>query len=322
MNLARPAPGAVLCVYANSGIANAVPRALPLVQRSRPGVVMLHSGPDDLAAHAPAQANALRSAVPGVEIWLAIGCDHRLRQQRLSGGRYDGEAVVQHLASIADSAAHCGATVAMLDPESEWELLGKHDPSLADSIAREVLTEIRRRAPRLTLAFTSFDFPTYHAAFPWRAWLGPASPMTMAFAQCYASPEHGIAGRGQLEARERGDLASWATAVRAGWIRPDVEPDVPDDVDWYPYLQLHGVPAVDTIRVGVERAAVAGWAAGADNAEDLCDADGTNAWLAICELRRRGYWGADAVVRFQREVGLAADGIAGPKTLAALGATA
>lgn len=316
----RLSPGFVPCVYSGGGIALGLHRSLPLLARARPATVMLHSGPDDLALHGPKACNDLRAALPGVEIWLAIGCDFRLRQQR-NAGRYDGRAVVSHLATIGDTAKTCGATVAMLDPEGEWKPFTAKDRRVADRTARDTLAEIHRRAPGLTLAFTSYDHPTLHSGFNWSGWL-QGTPITLAFAQVYAAAEEGqLSPRGALERRETRALASWKEAVSKGWIEPDIAPDdpaldPPDDLDWYPYLQLHGVPAVDTVREGVAHLMGAGWAL-----TERMDEEGERALLAICELRRLGYWGRDAVQRFQSAMGLKVDGIAGPKTMAALGIT-
>jgi hypothetical protein len=323
------AKGVVFAVYANDGISHATARAIPVLTRMRPEAAMLHSGPDDLAAHAPTAAASIRAAVPGIGVWVAIGCDYKLRQQRLAG-HYDGDAVVRHLATVGDTARRIGAAAIMLDPESELELLGKANPALAAYVVREALKEIRKRAPGIPIYFTSFDHPTVHQSMPWEALLGKDSPITANFPQVYAAAGTGVCSRGALEAREFSAMASWLVEVRKGLIRPDVEgPDTPDDLDCFPYLQLHGVPASDTIRVGCERRYVSLWAIGSGTTgEDLCDAEGEHAALAICELRRRGFVGPDAVARFERSAGLPADsliadphghGIAGPMVLRALG---
>jgi hypothetical protein len=49
------------------------------------------------------------------------------------------------------------------------------------------------------------------------------------------------------------------------------------------------------------------------------DRDGRAAFVALCELDRRGYWQPDGLVAFQRANGLPDDGVLGPRTLRALG---
>lgn len=315
------AEGAAAAVY-GKGIRIAVEHALPDIVESHCGIALLHSGPDDQALHASACATVLRHEVPGIEVWIAIGCDWRLRQQRLAGNRYNADSVVRHLSTVGDTARRAGAARIMLDPETELELLGEHSPALAVQIVRDTLAEIRLRAPLIPIAFTSFDQPDVHASIPWHELLGAGSPVDEAFEQVYGAPGEGYCPRGTIIRRQTKALGAWAKFVRAGQIREDVEPDPgPSDLDWYPYLQLHGIPASDTIRLGVERRKVAGWALGTP---ERYDAQGRLAWRSICQLRRYGFVGPDAVLRFERAVGLHVDrdphGVAGPEVQGALAA--
>jgi hypothetical protein len=128
-------------------------------------------------------------------------------------------------------------------------------------------------------------------------------------------PDRGLqAHRGALPAREARALASWASAIRAGWIAPD-DDNTPlrEGVAWRPYYQLHHVPAVDTIRSALRHEGAMLWAL-----RSRSDVEGQRAAQALCVLDRLGYWRENGVEAFQLDHGLVADNIAGPKTVDAL----
>lgn len=280
-----------------------------LLMRAQPDVVQIHAGPTGLAQDAPYVATAVRQVCPRARVWLGVGCDGWLRGWHR--GAVARNVVVEKLAGCADLAVVIGAEAVVWNAESEWKI----HPDASGDLARELILAVRDRHPLLAQGHTANDHPTFHSDYPWRAWLGPGSPITFALPQVYAAPDGGVqAHRGALERREVTALSSWATAVKHQWARPDVEPDIDDDLDWYPYLQLHQVPTIDTVTVAMERPVAAFWAA-----PSRMDDAGRLAVLACCELRRRGYIGRGAVSVFQSEMHLVVDGKCGPLTLAALG---
>ena len=125
------------------------------------------------------------------------------------------------------------------------------------------------------------------------------------------------AHRGALGAREAKALSSWRAAVRAGWIKEDVaageEGDLVD-VDWLPYVQLHGVNPADTAALLAEYPVTFGWAL-----VSRADQDGMEAFTVACGLHRLGFHGPNAGLDFQRSTpDLAQDNVIGKMTRAAV----
>lgn len=316
------ATGPALALYDGGGIQRAWAGAERLVLASRPPVVILWAWPGPRTTET---ARALRAAHPGVETWLGVGVDGIGRH--VADGSWSVARGVAPFVQIARGAVALGATTVMWDAEARHKARpGTPQRARLEALAHQALLVVRDACPGLVQTFTSYDHPSYHADFPWRPWLGPESPIVAAFAQVYPAPGGGLrAHQGALPAREARALASWGSAVRAGWIRPDVpegQPGDDRDVDWMLFEQLHSNDSVhDLVTAGVASQVCAGWAA-----PTRCDPVGEQAWRALCELHRRGFWGAGAVGRFQLAAGLLAPGAptlgtVGPRTLAALGVT-
>lgn len=305
--------GVVLALWHGDGLDDAwTPAVESLLAAARPQVVQLHSAPRGHERYTRSVAAAVRRALPGVRLWLGVGADGWLWEW--ARGLCSRKTALDRLSGCADLAAE-------LDAECvKWngELAYKQHVERGRDLARATLEYVAGRHPQLAQGFTSYDHVHYHPA-PWRAWCYPGSPVSAAFPQVYAAPggEEAMAHRGALPARERAALSSWATAVRNGWVGADAPEGAPgddNDLDWAPYIQAHSVQASDSIAFALRYPLTSWWAA-----PSRMDAQGRSAFLAVCAMRRLGFSGADAVQRFQRSAGLVADGIAGPKTLAALG---
>lgn len=284
-----------------------------LVAETRPPVVQLHAWPGPRTARV---ATAVRAASPSSALWIGAGVDGVAR--RVASGSWSVARGVATLVGIARDAAALGASVLVWNAEGGWKApSGPVRDRLAETV-RDALLAVQLACPTLAQAFTSFDHPSFHATFPWKAWLGPGSPVTAAFAQVYAGAGGVQAHRGALPAREARALASWGAAVRASWIRPDVpegQPGDDQDCDWRPYLQLHHVPATDTVQEALSHPVAALWAAPTRH-----DPEGLRALRVLCGLHARGFWGPGALARFQASAGITpASGTLGPRTLAALG---
>lgn len=297
------AHGVAVTVWDAGGLLRALtPECRALLTVAQPAIVQLHSAPVGMVRDVAKAAEIVRELVPGVEIWAGIGCDGWL------DGKRPPRATADKLLGGASAAIKAGARVIV------WNAEGAYKARAADGavVARTVTSELATMHPEVQQAHTAYDHPGYHSSYPWEAWIGPKSPVTLALPQVYAAPggEGVLAHRGALPAREKRALASWAAAVRAGWIKPDIEPDVPHDLDWRPYVQLHSVRCADTVALADRYDLVALWAA-----PTRMDDDGRRALLAICELRRRGM----TVRAFQQSAGLDVDGACGPETLASLG---
>lgn len=305
------APAVALTLWHAGGLRPALSGARELLAQAQPDVVQIHAGPTMLAQDARYVATAVRLIVPRARIWIGVGCDGWLRGYH--AGEHGRPRAIEKILSAADLASSMDAEAVVWNAESFW----KTHPDDSAEIAAEIVRVCAIRYPGLAQGHTAYDHPTYHSTYPWRAWLGPDSPVSFALPQVYAAPgggDHVQAHRGALAKREAASLRSWQVAVRKGWIRPDVTPDTADDLDWYPYVQAHSVPAVDTVRLAMAHPVVAFWAA-----PSRIDAEGRLAVLTTCALRRLGHHGVDGIKEFQRAHSLKDDGVAGPLTRAALG---
>lgn len=280
-----------------------------VLERARPRTVQIHSWSPSLVA------DSIRRALPDVQLVCGFGIDGIARDvAKGSRSVVDG---VRVFLRLAERAHVVGARAIKHNAEAAW----KRPPNSIEKarlseLVRNALAEIAARYPTLEQLHTAYDHPSFHSTYNWNDWLGAHSPIVASYAQVYAAPEGALmAHRGALPARESRSLASWGAAVRAGWIVPD-DPStaIREGVQWRPYYQLHHVPARDTIASALQHESVALWAIPA-----RADRDGRAAFLALCELDRRGYWRPDGLVAFQRDNGLSADGVFGPQSARALG---
>lgn len=311
------APGIALTLWHSAGLSSAVADvgAIALLRRARPEIVQLHAAPTGYARYGTAAARAVREAHPTARLWLGVGCDGWARD--VASSRRTVAKVVARFLDVAGLAVDLGAECIVWNAEGAY----KHPVVTRSGLARAIVEACAAKHPRLVQAHTAYDHPSYHSSYPWAQWLGPGSPVVLALPQVYAAGDTEAAGyrphvRGRLPAREARALASWSASVRAGWIKPDVEPDTPDDLDWRPYLQGHHVSSIDSARALVRHDLAAVWAA-----PTRMDDQGRDALVAACAIRRLCNWGPQTVRRFQQRVGLEPDDVLGPRTMvAALGA--
>lgn len=305
--------GVAITLWHGDGLDDAwTPAVESMLSVARPQVVQLHSAPRGHERYTRSVAGAVRRSLPGARTWLGVGCDGWLWEW--ARGLCSRKAALDRLTGCADLAAALGAESICWN----GELAYKEHVDRGKDLARGVLEYTASHHPQLAQTFTSYDHVHYHPA-PWRAFCYPGSPVTAAFPQVYAAPggEEAMAHRGALPAREKAALSSYAVAIKNGWVEADAPAGTAadeSDIDWMPYIQAHSVQASDSIAFALRYETTAWWAA-----PSRMDADGRRAFLATCALRRLGFTGPDAVQRFQRGVGLKVDGIAGPKTLQALG---
>lgn len=280
-----------------------------VLERARPRTVQIHSWSPSLVA------DSIRRALPDVQLVCGFGIDGIARDVA-KGSRSVADGVRVFL-RLAERAHVVGARAIKHNAEAAW----KRPPNSIEKarlseLVRNALAEIAARYPTLEQLHTAYDHPSYHSTYNWTDWLGAGSPIVASYPQVYAAPEGALmAHRGALPARESRSLASWGAAVRAGWIMPD-DPStaIREGVQWRPYYQLHHVPARDTVASALAHESVALWAI-----PSRADRDGRAAFVALCELDRRGYWRPDGLRDFQRDNRLAVDGIFGTESARALG---
>ena len=303
--------GPILTFWGGDGAEAEVRASEALLRAAQPRTVQLHTWTPETAAR------GVRLLVPGVRIVCGFGVDGLARD--VAQGRSSVDDGVRAMLRLALRAVGVGADAVVWNAEAGW----KRPPTSAEAqrlgeLIRRGLGSVANVYPTLEQHHTAYDHPTYHSAYPWRAWLGEGSPVVASWPQVYAAPGDGLmAHRGALPAREARALNSWEAAIRAGWITPD-DPETPvrEGVQWRPYLQLHHVPAADTIAAALRYEGAMLWAL-----RSRSDDDGRRAVAALCALDALGFWRPGGVEAFQRDRGLKVDGIAGPATLAALGVT-
>jgi hypothetical protein len=215
-----------------------------------------------------------------VRIWFGVGFDGWTAE--VARRKTSLSAATDWFVQVAQLAVTLGVEAVVWDAEEA----SKEAPAAGTTLARAVLTEVRRRYPALPQGWTAYDHPVWlptdrvggHSSYPWRTWLGPGGA-DFALPQVYAAPKQTpgrapvMAARGALEKRFATHGRSWRAAVTQGLIR--------EDVPVHPYVQAHHVRAQDTIAVCASHALVSLWAS-----PTRIDADGTRAIEVLCALRR------------------------------------
>lgn len=307
-----------LTLWDPNGLRAALTRSSELLATTQPDAIQLHAGPTELLRNGESIALAVRALCPDARLWIGVGADGTIDDY--AEGRAIAAQVVEPLSRVAALAQSLGAELFVLDPEGQWKRAKEKD---AEGLARDVSLSCAERAPDVVQAVTTFDHPSFHAAFPWRGFLGPGSKASLFLPQVYAgavsSGQQLVAPhRGALPRRAETSQRSIAAAVRAGMIRGDsVGADGRDvssrDVDIAPYVQGHSVHEHATTQLLLESPIACVWASMA-----RMDRAGIAAFSRAARARKR-LWSRPGIVReLQRELGLTQDGVLGPLTAAAI----
>lgn len=277
-----------------------------LLRAVRPPLVCLHLWPTDDSAR---YVEAVRAILPDVRVWLSPGCnglaDDSLADVRAQARRWARRAIEQ------------GAECLLLNLEGSsapgypgWT---SSDPttlaSLADR-ARALLEEVATTAPSVALGLTSHDCPSWHH-LPWSALLGERSPVTIHAPQVYPGIKRPGASLAACRARWSLATRQWASFVQRGVVRADLGPQ---GSGWVTYTQGWGAAVAGSCWLLDQRDRGLVWAS-----PTRLWPEGRAALAASCEVRRQAGDSAGAIARWQASKSLAADGIVGPRTLAALG---
>lgn len=308
------APGLAVTVHHQGpGILPALRAALPHLRAIRPGIVILHTTPDPTDAEACAVVREL-----GARVWLQAPANPLVQgtvaQATRTAVRWQEEA------------ARLGAEVLSLNVEgpSAPGLQGwtARDPgarvALGDRAAAILAAMARHGGP--VLAVSSHDCPDWHH-LPWSALLGPESPVRLHLPQVYSAPGSRAAPPTTIRgsrARWTMQAEQWARRVERGQVRADL---APGGAGYVCYAQAHSHEVAAACSLYDRSAIAAAWALPleVDRPKGRADAAGVLALRADAELRRRVGHEPGRVARYQASAGLVADGVVGPRTLAALG---
>ena len=295
---APPLPPAVVVT-----VWGAMGEALPTLRRL---AAVAAEGDLAVAVHSTAPSDAAVDVVRalGLRLWCALPYDPVAKELRARG--HDAAVKLAHV--YADRCAHHRPEVVELNGEAAW----KHDAQVSMAtlahVAADCLAVTRDRCG-VPLAWTSFDHLGYHP-LPWGAIYG-AEGVDLATPQVYAAPEDGIGGSSAARARLAAYAKQWAPLVAKGTVRADL---APGGAHHLAYGQVHHLTPAAVAMVLDSTDSARAWAL-----PTRCDEAGLTGLLALLTARRESGRRAGAIARYQAAHGLAADGVCGPKTLAAMG---
>lgn len=274
----------------------------------RPSFVNLHLWPSDATER---YADGVRILLPNADLWLSPGCnglaDNSLPEIKAQGKAWGKTASKQRakclLLNLEGSSLPGYPGWTSSDP-AKLAQLGERAKALLDSIADA--------APDVEIGLTSHDCPDWHH-LPWDVLLGEHSPVKIHGPQVYPGIPRPGASLGACKQRWKTATEQWREWVRSGRVRVDLGPE---GTGWVTYTQGWGAVVAGTSWLLDQRNRGLVWAS-----PSRMWPEGRAALAATLEMRRLAGDSAGAIARFQAGKNLAPDGIAGPRTLAALGLT-
>lgn len=308
------APGLAVTVHHQGpGILPALRAALPHLRAIRPDIVILHTTPDPTDAEACAVVREL-----GARVWLQAPANPLVQgtvaQATRTAVRWQEEA------------ARLGAEVLSLNLEGPsapglqgWTARDREPRAALGARASAILAAMAGHGGPV-LAVSSHDCPDWHH-LPWGALLGPTSPVRLHLPQVYSAPGSKDAPPTTIRgsrARWTMQAEQWGRWVERGAVRADL---APGGAGYVCYAQAHSHEVAAACSLLDRSALAASWALPleVDRPKGRADAAGVLALRADAELRRRVGHEPGRVARYQASAGLVADGVVGPRTLAALG---
>jgi len=273
-------------------------------------IVTLHTSADPTDVRSAA---LVRQINPDARVWLACPANY-LSRMDLARGRAAVVAEVQRIATIARD---MGAELVELNGEGAADGLTPGDwtypepdtreRARLESLARDILVALRAALPpTIALGWTSHDMPGFDV--PW----GPIlSRVDLHAPQHYPAEAGRVVRQRELEHRIARSRGRWEGLADHGVVPPEA---IPGGARWAPYLQGWG-HTLGALVWGLCEAPIARlWACpGSWSPEALQALQGARA------IRTEVGHGSDSIERWQRDSGLAVDGVVGPRSLAVLG---
>lgn len=300
-----PDPAVVVTVYDDTALRRSQPILAALARDAAPGdlAVCLHTTPDDSDRAAVDVVRAL-----GLRLWWGLPYDGVARTLRKSGGT-----VARALAATwARKLGAWSPEVVCLDGEALWKPDAAADLATLGALALDVIAATRAEIPGAAVSWTSYDHPLWHH-LPWGAILG-AGGVDLHAPQVYAAPESGVSDHRAAASRLASARRQWSALADAhAAVRREL---LPGGERCTVYGQIHHVTTGGAALVLDASDTSRAWAL-----PTRSDDAGVAALRALLLARRATGRSAGAIARWQRAHGLAADGVAGPATIASLGMT-
>lgn len=301
-------------VWGERGLLASLDAARDELDAIRPAIIVLHASPSALVANLRVAVSRVRQRHPYARVWVGCGIDGTAGEWR-EARRTDAQVI----APLRDVAMLCEALAiecVVWNGESQWKDQ-PHDKvtpaeieALADACGRAVV----KAAPNVVHWLSSFDQPNLHGSL--RSFLRGFARWVSAYTgQAYVAVAGG-APRGALDRRLDAAARGQELAERAGYLPDDVTGvDTADDVDRVPTIQGHATHLADLARAAVELPMVLVWSVPLVSEGGRVDETGLRALRFASRVRDSGL----SVIEWQRAKGLVADGVVGPRTLAAAG---
>jgi len=308
------AQGLGLYVWGERGLLASLDAARDEIDAIRPAIVILHASPSTLLRDLRVAVSRVRQRHHFARVWVGCGMDGTVGDWR-ELRRLD-EQVVAPLRSVAALCEALAIECIVWNGESQWKDQ-PHDrvtpaeiEALADSAGRAVV----KAAPNVVHWLSSFDQPNLHGAL--RSFLRGFTRWVSAYTgQAYVAVAGG-APRGALDRRLDAAARGQELAERAGYLPDDVTGvDTADDVDRVPTIQGHATHLADLARAAAELPMVLVWSVPLVSEGGRVDETGLRALRFASRVRDSDL----SVIEWQRAKGLDADGVVGPRTLAAVG---
>lgn len=290
------APGLAVTLWDSGGIFKAIEKAQASLASINPDIVQLHTTPKSNFAEAVA---LVRSIVPQARIWVGLPAD-----PLVTSANY--KAAVR---SYVREAKKVGAEMFVFNGEARWKATGA-DRTRLGLHAQECIAEVRKAAPGMAVAWTSFDHLASHG-LPWRFIFDPEKGVDYHMPQHYT---HDPKFPDRLSNHRT--VAARVTAADKNSRRLDgAVPDhfLPGGDRWIPYGQMHHHNTAAICALSNMAPRVAYWAM-----MSRADSHGLVGVYRAQGLRRVEGHNPGHVQAFQGRAGLVADGIVGPATVAKL----